>query len=155
MKYDVVPIDPELLRKLEAELARHIGLRASVALRRALRTASSPDDLVRQLASAIADPQARSEFMLRAAHDAGVTPDLETWRWRHDVADHAIIERHLTLRLGPLAAVLVRQAAARTPALRTLIEELAEQIDDEADRKRFTQTVIAEIRVKNSRAPTK
>jgi len=50
-----------------------------------------------------------------------------------------VIERNLALSIGPIASVLVRNAASRATSLETLIALLAAEIDSPQDRSRFVE----------------
>ena len=146
MKPESMPFDGDTLQALEAELRRHIGLRAGIALRRALRTVSDRTVLMRELARQIGDPSQRADFMLHAGAVLGVRSAVEPWRWLNSSSTLATIERHLSQRLGPLAAVLVRQAAGRNRVMRVVIDELAEAVDGPAERAQFIFDLVADLR---------
>src|SRR5260370_18614712 len=58
----LVAFDPGLLKKLEAELAQHLGPIAAVVVRNAAKKAPTQADLVRILSEEISDAEARGRF---------------------------------------------------------------------------------------------
>ncbi|HUN94093.1 MAG TPA: hypothetical protein VMU33_18725 [Burkholderiaceae bacterium] len=146
MKRDILPLDGDKLLALEEHLARFIGLRAGVVLRRALRTVSDRGLLLQEVARQIPDAGRRSEFLLHASGLLDVRGAVEPWRWLHRLDELGTIERHLAQHVGPLAPVLVRRAAARNRIMRVLIDQLAAEIDDPVRRRSFVASVVAELR---------
>jgi len=53
----------------------------------------------------------------------------------------AVIEHHLSRRIGPLARVLLRKQAARTPEFTELVSAAARNIDRDADREKFIEAL--------------
>jgi hypothetical protein len=146
MKPEVLPFDGDTLQSLEAELRRYIGLRAGIALRRALRTESDPASLMAELGRQIADPLQRADFLLHAGAVLGVRTTVEPWRWLHSNAALATLERHLSQHFGPLAAMLVRRAAGRNRVMRVVIDDVAATFDEPAKRAEFVDTVVSDLR---------
>jgi len=146
MKPEMMPFDGDTLQALEVELRRHIGLRAGIVLRRALRTVTERQVLMRELARHIGDPSHRADFTLHAGAILGIRSAVEPWRWLNSSTTLATIERHLCQRIGPLAPVLVRQAAGRNRVMRVVIDELAEAFGEPAEHARFIDDVVTDLR---------
>jgi serine/threonine-protein kinase len=123
---------PEVLQRVEAELARHTGPLAAVLVRRAARGCHDLPALYARLATHIAAEPERQAFLRRApaagdpCGDPGALTD----------ALLAQAEALLTAEVGPIARVLVRRAAAGTRASADFYARLAEALPL-SDRARF------------------
>ena len=154
--------DPAVYRHIERDLARVVGPIASVMLKRALRATTDPDLLYIELSEEIPngdgakfralgqdwrerlrrelrlgrEPGTGTEAMLgRAQRD---TPSL--WSGigdRFNTADLDAAKQALTVYCGPIATVLVRNAARYAQSLPQLYDALAAHIDSVADRNNF------------------
>ena len=104
----------ELLGRMERALARHAGPMARVLVREAARDCATPAALVRMLAPHVADEARRAEFVAQAL--GTVAPGSEAGAPGEAAepltdAFREAVEHALTLRIGPVAGVLVRRAA--------------------------------------------
>ena len=145
------------IRRIEKELATHIGPLANVLVTRALTKASTLDELYSALATNLSNPADRKAF-LAARLDSGGQPTgqgpvhaqeldpVRTGMERGNPAldreidreslDHAI--RILARYVGPISTVLVKRAAQNTRSVRGLYLLLAERVTA-AERERFLQ----------------
>ena len=144
-------LDPEFVERLASALAREIGPVAKLVVRRAADRAADE----RALGDAVAEhvpPARRAAFVaaladlpraLRGAADAparGGAPQPPPEPRPGGPIDAEVLaraERLLTSRIGPVARILVRQAAKHASGARELFESLAIHIDDPAVRKAF------------------
>ena len=153
--------DPAVLAQAEASLARLVGPLAQVLVRRAARDCSDLPSLYARLAEQVTDPAARQAFVSQVAvlstgsrsmgsaapvapptagshtkvpfqrtgtmtpQGAGVPVSAEL---------QAEAQRLLAKRLGPIAQLVVRRAAAAAPLRQDFIARLAESLDDVAAR---------------------
>jgi serine/threonine-protein kinase len=137
-----------VLAGVEVELARFVGPVAKVLVRRAAREHKGMDDLVAALLDAIERQQDREAFSravlgrgavaTRAALDA-VTP-LPLDRATGPALTPDELERAtqvLTRYIGPIARVVARRAAAQGATRREFFAQVAQSLDDDAQRERF------------------
>jgi serine/threonine-protein kinase len=156
----MVVFDARVLADVEAVLAHHLGPIAAVLVKRAARSARDFDALIAQLGAHIADavPRARFEADARArfggpakAREPAVPPDPVAFSALAAGAERtggspalavdelAAIERDFARHIGPLAKILVRDAARRARDRTELFLLLAEQIKDPDTRKAFAR----------------
>lgn len=156
----IVVFDARVLADMEGLLARHLGPIAAVLVKRAARNARDFEALIAQLGDCVADPAARPRFETdaRALFGAPVkvrTPGTVSARAapvaahastgensgapRFAIDELAAIERDFARHIGPLAKLLVRDAARRARDRTELFLLLAEQIKDPETRKAFTR----------------
>src|SRR5262245_29223371 len=144
-------LDPEFVERLAAALAGEIGPVAKLVVRRAADRAADE----RALGDAVAEhvpPARRAAFVAaladlprapRGAADAparGGAPQPPPDPRPGGPIDAEVLaraERLLTSRIGPVARILVRQAAKHASGARELFESLAIHINDPAVRKAF------------------
>jgi serine/threonine protein kinase len=69
-----------------------------------------------------------------------------------DIADIKQVETELAAHIGPIASVVVRQAAKRTASLLSFVETVAAEIPDDAKRAVFIKRIMSST---TSRPPTK
>lgn len=144
--------DPALLAQVEKQLVVYLGPVAKVLVRKATLQASSPIELVQNLMTAIPNEPDRLTFerrmraalggtatgLLSAATSASVIgSQMSGSLGAFDQALLEIARRDLAVHLGPIAKVLVKQAALKTKTTRELYERLAEQIPTAAERAAF------------------
>lgn len=120
----------------------------SMDLREDVSSASSPDDATvivpqRPVAGAGGtvpglEPRAVSGA---AAAGSGATPTLPPTGW--DAAALSVVERLLAPHVGPMARVVVRQAAKQIHDMPQLAMHLSQHISDEAQRQRFVGQLLA------------
>lgn len=146
--------DPGLLSQTERFLAEALGPVARVLVRRTALQVSSPVELVQHLMTAIPSESDRLLFQRRMRAVLGGTIGGAASRAPTGVAsgaasqmsgslggfDQTALEtarQDLAIYLGPIAKVLVKQAAAKTQTLPELYRQLAESIPTAADRAAF------------------
>lgn len=121
--------DPEALQSRVTRLTEEIGPMASILVHRASRRAATLDELDRLLAA----PDIRS------------APECDTCAPPQTAFDRALLEeaeRLLGRYVGPIAHVLVRQAAGRASDHASLGQLLASELSDEAEKQAFLTAFI-------------
>jgi serine/threonine protein kinase len=146
-----IQLDGAALTALERNLAAHVGPIAAVLLRSALREASTTTALCEKLAESIPDPEARRRFRQEATRSlsgvatqstAGAKP-MQPAPAGQAVAAGAtpaeleMLRKALLPFVGPIAALMVRRAAADGAPLPVLWTRTAEHIEDPAERARY------------------
>ncbi|HWA37737.1 MAG TPA: protein kinase, partial [Burkholderiales bacterium] len=144
-----VAFDPSLLRKLEGELAQHLGPIAPVMVRNAAKKAKTQAELVPLLAAEIADERARAAFekkfvevskpasqpLSSPATQTNVATALAASRFPIEVLDKA--EQRLAEYIGAVARVVVKRAAMKARDEAELYLLLADEIEDKDEKKAF------------------
>jgi serine/threonine-protein kinase len=154
------------LSGIEKNLAQAIGPMARVLVRQAARKAASLEELCRQLGDQVEPGEAREAFLSRCrALSGSSTPPAATragapagpaagaplptvsggptsTRAGFGEADLMVVESELMRRIGPVAQVLVRQAARAGGSRTDLVARLEASISDEADRRAFRRAVL-------------
>lgn len=129
--------EPAELQAVEAALATAIGPVARVLVRQAARSAVNRSALLASLAGQIGEPASRATFLARLGQP-GLPAGAQTPQPAGAAGlDAALLEhatRVLTTRVGPIAKVLVRKAAARSGSAEQLFELLAEDTAAGAER---------------------
>src|SRR5438874_4586537 len=158
---DEASFSPELLRETERDLATFIGPMASIAVKRAVRNASDLLALDGLLASDVADPKDRAEFLARGRQRAAAglgrprpppEPAPAQTIERKSVspaqspnpASIVAIESDLTRYIGPIARILVKRELGKFESLAKLCLVLATHIPDERERRAFLNAHGAE-----------
>ena len=153
-----VPLDPAFIERLASALAREIGPVAKLIVRRAAERAADEGALVDAVAEHV-PAASRASFLARRADLLGTpraaagsppvpatgAPDQSGPRAQQATRPVqkigpevlARVEQMLTARIGPVASILVRRAAAQAASPRDLFEGLAVHIDDPEVRKVF------------------
>ncbi|MBE2293915.1 MAG: serine/threonine protein kinase [Phycisphaerales bacterium] len=143
--------DPTLLAQTERLLTEILGPMARVLVRRTAQQVGSPAELVQQLAASIPGEQERLLFQRRMRAVIGGTI---TGMMTHTASskmgsqvsgslgsfDQSVLEtarRDLAVYLGPIAKVLVKQAATKAHNPQELYQQLATHIPTSADRQAF------------------
>jgi eukaryotic-like serine/threonine-protein kinase len=146
--------DPETLRKIEADLATHIGPVAAVAVRRATKRVNDLGALYEELAFHIEDGRERDKFLASGLRLAAAISDRTEFSQPKDVAkDRAsqgnqaagppepaildAIEAQLAQYIGPIARVLLKQQLQNYHGVPELYRSLANYISDESERAAF------------------
>ena len=149
--------DPVLLAQIEQQLVVYLGPVARMLVRKTALQVGSPKELVQHLAAAIPGEQDRLMFQrrLRAAAGgtatglaAGTSASVMGSQMSGSLGsfDQAVLEtarRDLAVYLGPIAKVLVKQAAAKARTPQELYQWLAEHIPVAADRAAFLKRAPA------------
>jgi serine/threonine-protein kinase len=144
--------DPALLAQAERFLLEILGPVAKVMVRRTAQQVGSPAELVQTLAAAVPGESERLLFQRRMRAAAGGTATgMPTSAGSSAVAssqmsgslgrfDQTLLEnvrRELAVYLGPIAKVLVKQAAIKAQTPQELYRRLAEHIPTAAERAAF------------------
>jgi serine/threonine-protein kinase len=145
------------LGRLEQQLARFIGPVAKVLVRRSASESRDMGALVQRLAELLADPAERAAFLkgnpvrlgatsapasVPPADDetrvAGAPGTAEPACRAPTPAEIALASQRLAMRLGPIANILVKRAAAQPGATREqFVASLVAHLNDADDRARF------------------
>lgn len=143
--------DPVLLKKLEEELAQHLGPIAPVVVRNAAKKARTQAELVPLLAAEIGDDRARATFektfveVSRPSSQprsgpttrTNVATALAASRFPLEVLDRA--EQRLAEYIGAVARVVVKRAAMKARDEAELYLLLADEIEDRDEKKAFVR----------------
>jgi len=153
-----VPFDPAFIERLALALAREIGPVAKLIVRRAAERAADEGALLDAVAVHVpaasrASFLARRPDLLGAPRAATGSPPVPATSAPDQPGPQAQpatgrvqrigpevlarVEKMLTARIGPVARILVRRAAAQAVSPRDLLEGLAVHIDDPEVRKVF------------------
>ncbi len=142
--------DPVLLKKLETELAQHLGPIAPVVVRNAAKKAKTQAELVPLLAAEIGDDKARAAFekkFVEVSRPSSQPPSapgktmtnvataLAASRFPVEVLDRA--EQRLAEYIGAVARVVVKRAAMKARDEAELYLLLADEIEDKDEKKTF------------------
>lgn len=141
--------DPVLLKKLETEIAQHLGPIAPVMVRNAAKKAKTQAELIPLLAAEISDDQARAAFekkfvevsrpasqpLSRPATMTNVATALAASRFPPEVLAKA--EQRLAEYIGAIARVVVKRAAMKARDEAELYLLLADEIEDKDEKKTF------------------
>jgi serine/threonine protein kinase len=145
-------VDANVVERAERELATFIGPLAKMLVKQAAAGATSADDLYQTLAAKIANEADRTSFMRQASGPASSEskgssrgPLASAATGSHSAADAAAIptdlqaegQRALTVILGPIAKVLVRQALLQSRSTEEFIEGLTAHLTRDEDRAEF------------------
>ena len=152
-----VPINTAKLKEVESELAKFIGPLAGMLVRKAAKNNSSIEAVVETVAREIDDDGDRNTFALRmkettrlpASEVAGadrteVSTQLAAARFDLAVLERA--EKRLAQHIGAIARVIVKKAAMRARDEGELYLIIADEIEDQADRKAFIKKAISASR---------
>ncbi|MCB9946445.1 MAG: serine/threonine protein kinase [Rhodospirillaceae bacterium] len=156
-------LETDLLRKVEDDLARHIGPIAKIVVKKAAARTTSIAELYKALAEHIPNDAERETFLKRAKRlEGGGTRTLTT----HDTAGRTVsatvgatgitgtsfqpdvldsLTGELTVHLGPIARVLVKKSARAAGSLDDLVGSLADHIHDDRERRSFLDRVTARL----------
>ena len=141
--------DPALLKRLETEIAQHLGPIAPVVVRNAAKKAKTQAELIPLLAAEISDDPARAAFekkfvevsrpasqpLSRPATMTNVATALAASRFPPEVLDKA--EQRLAEYIGAIARVVVKRAAMKARDEAELYLLLADEIEDKDEKKAF------------------
>jgi len=151
-----VTFDPTLLKRLEAELAQHLGPIAPAVVRNAAKKAVTPEELVQMLAADISASIPRASFQRKfseisrplsqppAPVTSGSTAHatvLPTSRFTPEVLDRAAAR--LAEHIGALSRVVVKRAAMKARDEAELYLLLADEIEDPVRKKAFIRRAIS------------
>jgi serine/threonine-protein kinase len=150
-----VEFDREALKKVEAELAKHIGPIAHLVIKSAAKKAHTIADLAEIVSVDIADEKLRAAFVRRFSGDkstptgdptrAGATrqQSMPPTASNIDAQTLAKAEAALAKYIGAVAKVVVKRAAAKARDAGELYLLIAEEIEDKDERKAFVRKAIS------------
>jgi len=145
-------LPPETLAEVERSLSRHVGPLAKLLVKRTHDASVTLEDFFRTLAENIPDAEERKAFMRKiAALSGAAAPGTATATARRASAAAsataapaaftpdvlATAEKRLASYVGPLARVLIKDAAQKSGSLKELYAQLAVHIDSEEERDAF------------------
>jgi serine/threonine-protein kinase len=146
-------IDPAALAEIERSLSRHVGPLAGLLVKRTQAESGSVEDFFRALAESIPDRDEQKAFLKKMAlvkprMDGGTAvktvpaaPAAPPPRGAFTPEVLSTAEKRLAQYVGPLARVLIRQAAESTGNLKELYAQLATHIDSEEERSAFLDSL--------------
>jgi serine/threonine-protein kinase len=149
-------LSPEALARIEGSLSRHIGPLARILVKRGQAEATTVEHFVRILAEHIEDEAEKADFMkkaafLKASGAASAAGSVDATQLQSKVDTRSLAsaaaafspetlaaaERALASYVGPLARILIKDAAGKTDNLKALYAELAAHIDSDDERRTF------------------
>ena len=142
-------LSPEALAEVERSLSRHVGPLAKLLVKRTQGEAASIEEFFRVLADNIPDADEQKAFMKKMAtvKTASVSstatvpdkpaPGSSATRSTFTPETLAAAERQLASYVGPLARVLIKQAAESSGNLKEFYTQLATHIDSDEERRAF------------------
>jgi serine/threonine protein kinase len=150
-----VTFDHDTLKRIEGELAKHIGPIASLVIRAAAKKTYTIAGLAETVSADIADDKERAAFVRRFSGDKS-TPTGDPARASTapqqsvppsasniDTQTLARAEAALAQYIGAVAKVVVRRAAAKARDTGELYLLIAEEIEDKNERKTFIRKAIS------------
>jgi len=150
-----VQFDRDTLKRIETELAKHIGPIAPVVVRTAAKKTFTVADLAEMVSADISDDRARAAFVKRFSSDKSAptgdpsrgtqsapssVPSAPT---NIDPQTIAKAEAALAKYIGAVAKVVVRRAAAKARDAGELYLLIAEEIEDRNERKIFIRKAMS------------
>ena len=146
-------LPPETIAEVERSLSRHIGPLAKILMSQAREQTAAPEEFFRILADNIEDDDERKAFLDKVSSlkkgepppPAAEVSRTQAPERRKDVTimptftpeTLAVAEKALASYVGPLARILIKEAAEKSGNLRDLYGQLAAHIDEEDERKEF------------------
>ena len=136
-------IEPEFLERLKPAFARAIGPMADILLTRAAGRASNRDELLAILGGAMQNEKQRTAFLAEvgahkpSAESATEHPPPDAPASALDGALLSQAQSLLARHLGPIAALLVKQAAAGATDREDFVQRVASRITDSGERESF------------------
>ena len=154
--------EPDTLRRIEAEAARHLGPIAPVIVRNAARKASTLADLCATVAQDIQDEKARAAFIRKFAHEGRTAPPATSTQTHAPTQPKSVTasstsaqftldtlkraEAELARHIGAIAGIVVKHAAAKARDEAELYLLIADEIEDPTEKKAFVRKAIATSR---------
>ena len=150
-KMPVLAIAPEVLAQIEGSLSRHLGPLAKVLIRKTQAETTDFDTFFHMLADQIPDTEEQQAFLKKVAAlkpaakprpdgvKARPAPAASTPASQPSFSPEvlATAEKRLASYVGPLAKLLIKDAATKTSDLKELYRQLAAHIDSEEERRDF------------------
>ncbi|HZF20064.1 MAG TPA: serine/threonine-protein kinase [Burkholderiales bacterium] len=147
-----VVFDREILKKVENELAKHIGPIAPVVIRAAAKKTYTVAGLADLVSADITDDKARAAFIKKFSGDKSM-PTGDPVRATQSVPPSAPsnidpqtlakAEAALAKYIGAVARIVVKRAAAKARDAGELYLLIAEEIEDKDERKAFVRKAIS------------
>jgi hypothetical protein len=147
-----VVLDREQVKRVETDMARHIGPIAAVVVRNAAKKALSIPALAEAVAGEIADEKARAAFIRKFTTGEPTTkPPAGATQKVSDASisqkfTAAVLQRAETMlaqHIGAIAKVVVKRAAAKARDESELYLLIADEIKDPTERKSFIRKAIS------------
>jgi serine/threonine protein kinase len=148
-----VVLDREQVKRIEAEMARHIGPISAVVVRNAAKKALSIPALAEAVASEIPDEKARASFIRKFTTGETTTrppadatqksPDATSISRKFTTEVLQKAEAALAQYIGAIARVVVKRAAAKARDQGELYLLIADEIKDPVERKSFIRKAIS------------
>jgi serine/threonine protein kinase len=148
-----VAFDLATLKKVEAELAKHIGPIAPVVVKTASKKTYTVAGLAEMVSADITDDRARAAFVKKFSGDksmptgdptlARATRSVPSGLSNIDPQTLARAEAALANYIGAVARVVVKRAAAKARDPGELYLLIAEEIEDKNERKNFIRKAIS------------
>jgi len=146
--------DPDTLRRIETELAHHIGPISAVVIRGAAKKAYSVANLAETVSADIADPKERAAFVRKFSSDRSTptsAPPRTAATLRQssqpvssiDPTTLAKAESALAKYIGAVAKVVVRRAASKARDAGELYLLIANEIEDKNERTTFIRKAMS------------
>ena len=150
--------DRDAIKRIESELAAHIGPIAPMVIRSAARKTATLAQLAELVANEIADEQARAAFLKkfsggekslppgsqsRIPNTGPSAPPSHSAPQRFNPALLASAEATLAKYIGAVARVVVKRAAAKARDEAEFYLLLADQIEDKDERKAFVRKAMS------------
>jgi serine/threonine protein kinase len=145
--------DAGFLEEVERELTHHLGPIAPIMVRHAAKKARDSSDLIQLLAADITHPGLRIKFERRFAElsrplshiqaATGPSGPSQPASARFSAKTLAEAEKRLSQYLGPVAKLVVRQAAAKARDESELYLLVADEIENPAEKKAFIRRAIS------------
>jgi serine/threonine-protein kinase len=150
-KTQSLSISPEALAEIERSLSRFVGPLAGVLVKRSRGEAKSVDDFFKSLAEHVPEGDEQKAFLKKmagvkeavATQKLSVAAPAATAAKPAPARSHftpevlAMAEKSLASYVGPLARILIKDAAGKSGNLKELYTQLATHIDSEEERKAF------------------
>jgi serine/threonine protein kinase len=151
-KVPVLAIAPDVLAQIEGSLSRHMGPLAKVLIRKTQAETTSLDAFFHLLAEQIPDAEEQKAFLakvaelkkpkarpegVKAAPAPAPPPKASATGKTFSPEVLAACERSLASHVGPLAKLLIKEAATQTSDLKEFYRKLADHIDSEEERRDF------------------
>jgi len=136
-------VDPEFMERIKPAYTRAIGPMADILLARAARKACDQDDLLTLLGRTLQDDAQRTAFLAQIGvrqPATGSAAESAPPTVTASALDGALLSRAQSLlasHLGPIATLLVKQAAASATDHDDFVQRVASRISDSGERERF------------------
>jgi serine/threonine protein kinase len=147
-----VSLDRDQVKRVEAELARHIGPIATVVVRNAAKKAASIPALVEAVAAEIDDEKVRSAFVKKLAggdtsskvvSQPASAPKDATISQKFTAETLQRAETALAQHIGAIAKVVIKRAAAQARDEAELYLLISDEIKDPTERKNFIRKAVS------------